>query len=270
MSVLDRSALEASPLADLHAIASELGLDGFRRLRKADLVDAILARQEGNGGEPADAEADADSDVEAEAEPAPSEDGDADADERRVALGPARRPHRAAQLVTGAQLAAADLRRRHVHVVVRVLEHLYAQEAAAVRQDVEDAGAGLALYLGLVLAVVAIVRTVVAGGALLLGLTPAAARARGLVVAGIGVAGAGPGVVGVAARLAATAASAPALGAVVGRFVIAALGLADGRLTGEERIDQVFATQAAVALDAELGRDGVEVGERALLEFVFV
>ena len=37
MSVLDRAALEASPLADLHAIASELGLDGFRRLRKADL-----------------------------------------------------------------------------------------------------------------------------------------------------------------------------------------------------------------------------------------
>jgi len=49
MSVLDRSALEDSPLADLHAIASELGLDGFRRLRKAELVDAILARQEGNG-----------------------------------------------------------------------------------------------------------------------------------------------------------------------------------------------------------------------------
>jgi transcription termination factor Rho len=50
MSVLDRSALEASPLADLHAIASELGLDGFRRLRKAELVDAIVARQ---GGEAA-------------------------------------------------------------------------------------------------------------------------------------------------------------------------------------------------------------------------
>ncbi len=56
MSVLDRSALEASPLADLHAIASELGLDGFRRLRKADLVDAILARQ---GGEEESGEADA-------------------------------------------------------------------------------------------------------------------------------------------------------------------------------------------------------------------
>ncbi len=38
MSVLSRDALEASPLADLHAIASELGIDGFRRLRKDDLV----------------------------------------------------------------------------------------------------------------------------------------------------------------------------------------------------------------------------------------
>ncbi|MCW3031699.1 MAG: transcription termination factor Rho [Solirubrobacterales bacterium] len=42
MAVLDRSELEASPLADLHAIADQIGLDGFRRLRKADLIDAIL------------------------------------------------------------------------------------------------------------------------------------------------------------------------------------------------------------------------------------
>jgi transcription termination factor Rho len=42
MSVLERSELEASPLADLHAIADQLGLDGFRRLRKAELIDAIL------------------------------------------------------------------------------------------------------------------------------------------------------------------------------------------------------------------------------------
>ena len=38
MAVLTRSALESSPLADLHEIASELGIDGFRRLRKAALV----------------------------------------------------------------------------------------------------------------------------------------------------------------------------------------------------------------------------------------
>ena len=46
-TVLDRDALESSPLADLHVIANELGVDGFRRLRKADLVDAILAKQTG-------------------------------------------------------------------------------------------------------------------------------------------------------------------------------------------------------------------------------
>ncbi|MHB1834817.1 MAG: Rho termination factor N-terminal domain-containing protein [Solirubrobacteraceae bacterium] len=47
MSVLDRAALEQSPLADLHAIASELSIDGYRRLRRAELIDRIVARQEG-------------------------------------------------------------------------------------------------------------------------------------------------------------------------------------------------------------------------------
>jgi transcription termination factor Rho len=45
MSVLDRSALSDSPLADLHAIASELTIDGYRRLRRPELIDAILTRQ---------------------------------------------------------------------------------------------------------------------------------------------------------------------------------------------------------------------------------
>ena len=48
MSVLERSQLEASPLADLHAIANQIGLDGFRRLRKADLIDAILGESGGS------------------------------------------------------------------------------------------------------------------------------------------------------------------------------------------------------------------------------
>ena len=51
MTVLSRSALESSPLADLHAIASELGIDGFRRLRKAELVDRIVAHQGGEDAE---------------------------------------------------------------------------------------------------------------------------------------------------------------------------------------------------------------------------
>ena len=47
-AVLDRSELEKSPLADLHLLANELGVDGFRRLRKAELIDAIVARQSGD------------------------------------------------------------------------------------------------------------------------------------------------------------------------------------------------------------------------------
>ena len=57
MSVVDRSALEASPLADLHAIASELSIDGYRRLRRAELIDAILEKQEGGNGAGASAAA---------------------------------------------------------------------------------------------------------------------------------------------------------------------------------------------------------------------
>ncbi len=51
MSVLTRSSLEGSPLADLHLLASELGLDGYRRLRKDDLVQAVLEAQPGGAPE---------------------------------------------------------------------------------------------------------------------------------------------------------------------------------------------------------------------------
>jgi transcription termination factor Rho len=54
MTVLHRDALEASPLADLHAIASELGIDGFRRLRKAELIDRILRDSDADSGSDAD------------------------------------------------------------------------------------------------------------------------------------------------------------------------------------------------------------------------
>jgi len=59
MPVLERSELEASPLADLHAIADQVGIDGFRRLRKADLIDAILGaenRTAGQGSTPSEDE----------------------------------------------------------------------------------------------------------------------------------------------------------------------------------------------------------------------
>lgn len=63
MPVLSRSALESSPLADLHAIAAELGLDGFRRLRKTELVDRILDRQGGGEEESGDGEGSGDAEA---------------------------------------------------------------------------------------------------------------------------------------------------------------------------------------------------------------
>jgi transcription termination factor Rho len=59
VSVLQRKELEESPLADLHALASELGLEGYRALRKQDLVTAILEAQ---GGEEKEKVADGDGD----------------------------------------------------------------------------------------------------------------------------------------------------------------------------------------------------------------
>ena len=54
MSVLQRSELEESPLADLHAIASELGIEGYRAMRRDDLVGAVIEAQGGDAGaEPA-------------------------------------------------------------------------------------------------------------------------------------------------------------------------------------------------------------------------
>jgi transcription termination factor Rho len=72
MSILDRAALQASPLADLHTIASELSIDGYRRLRKAQLIDAIIARQEGTEASEPD---------EATAEPAPHQAADEPSDQ---------------------------------------------------------------------------------------------------------------------------------------------------------------------------------------------
>jgi transcription termination factor Rho len=66
MTVLQRKELESSPLADLHAIASELGLEGFRSKRKDDLIGAILDAQGGEEPEPAD-------EPESEPEPEPDE-----------------------------------------------------------------------------------------------------------------------------------------------------------------------------------------------------
>jgi transcription termination factor Rho len=71
VTVLQRKDLEDSPLADLHAIASELGLEGYRALRKDDLIAAIL---QASGGDEAAA-------PKAEAEPEEVEPDEVEPDE---------------------------------------------------------------------------------------------------------------------------------------------------------------------------------------------
>src|SRR4051794_9264027 len=76
MSVLQRKELEASPLADLHAIAAELGVEGFRGMRKADLIKAILSEQDVGDAEETPVEVDTDeaADQPEELEPEPGPD----------------------------------------------------------------------------------------------------------------------------------------------------------------------------------------------------
>src|SRR3954451_3478213 len=101
MAVLDRKELEESPLSDLHAIASELGIEGFRLLRRDKLIDAIAGDGGGSGAEerpqrrrsrggrtrqrkpaaaPKDADADAESD-DSEAEADTEAEAEADSEE---------------------------------------------------------------------------------------------------------------------------------------------------------------------------------------------
>jgi transcription termination factor Rho len=67
MSVLNRKELEGSPLADLHQIASELGLEGYRSKRKDDLIATILgatgAEDEPAAAPPTGAEPDDEADI---------------------------------------------------------------------------------------------------------------------------------------------------------------------------------------------------------------
>ena len=83
MAVLERSELQASPLADLHAIADQLGLDGFRRLRKPELIDAILGEAKPDQDGAGLATADPDD----ESETGEDESGTGDSDRAPLARG---------------------------------------------------------------------------------------------------------------------------------------------------------------------------------------
>jgi transcription termination factor Rho len=54
--ILDKAALEAKIASELHAIAAGLGIEGHQRLKKADLIDRIIAHTNGEGGGEADRE----------------------------------------------------------------------------------------------------------------------------------------------------------------------------------------------------------------------
>ncbi len=118
MAVLERSELDASSLSDLHAIADQLGLDGFRRLRKAELVDAILDRSGADGGARADQErgvstaAEPDGDRGASAAPAeePGEESDRSESGRRTVRR--RRPTRTRRGKASADAQEPDAEQR--------------------------------------------------------------------------------------------------------------------------------------------------------------
>jgi transcription termination factor Rho len=101
MSVLDRSELEASPLADLHAIADQLGLDGFRRLRKTDLIDAIL-------GEPSDGGEDPDRSARKSIDDESGGEGSSDRSRAGTTAGGASRKRRTPRLRRGARASAEE------------------------------------------------------------------------------------------------------------------------------------------------------------------
>ena len=69
MATEDKSVLEQKVLPELQEIASSLGVEGYQRLKKADLIDAIIARANGDKGE-SKAEATAEAKAAASAEPA--------------------------------------------------------------------------------------------------------------------------------------------------------------------------------------------------------
>ena len=83
MSVLNRSDLEASPLADLHALATDLGVDGFRRLRKAELITLLLEHTGSEDPGPTAPEAEAPDGEEADGDGPEGRDAPEDAAPRR-------------------------------------------------------------------------------------------------------------------------------------------------------------------------------------------
>ena len=84
MSVLDRKQLEESPLADLHTIAAELGVEGYRRLRREELINVLMGGEAPPAPEPADEPDEEETREERMEEVALGEDGAAERAEERA------------------------------------------------------------------------------------------------------------------------------------------------------------------------------------------
>src|SRR4029077_14373246 len=104
MAVLERSELQESPLADLHAIADQVGLDGFRRLRKAELIDAILGESRAGS----DKRQDSGSPAEDPAKDAPGDGSSGRSDTPSSAAGSGARKRRAPRLRRAVKDEAQD------------------------------------------------------------------------------------------------------------------------------------------------------------------
>jgi len=125
MSVIEPRELEESPLADLHAIASELGIESYRRLRREALIAAIIESQ---GGTPT-------------TEPAQATDAAAAADEPAGAASEDQAPaprRRAPRRRTGRRPAAAEAPApagEQADALARAADELDAPAAAAEEAD---------------------------------------------------------------------------------------------------------------------------------------
>lgn len=80
---VDRSALEGKVLPELQKIAEALGIEGHQKLRKAELIEAIVTNSSGDGGAPA-----------AVAEAGEAEGGEQAAGNGEAGAGPRTRPRR--------------------------------------------------------------------------------------------------------------------------------------------------------------------------------
>ena len=109
-------ALEKQHLADLHTLAAELGVEGYRKLRRDDLVREIEARGGGEVTEAVEA-------PEAEAEPSPEAEEGA-TDEEVADRWPARR-----EGVQFCQVPVGEV--ASCHAVAQDNVGLAAQESAA-------------------------------------------------------------------------------------------------------------------------------------------